>query len=135
MDHGSKSQNAADYLLETEYLSTTLKLNEHWLSYRQSMYPNFISKINESLNKNLSFEHLICDFDINNFIGCDVGEWAISFKYSSTYIHAFWSFIGLFLRTTRYYFRKWPIVIFNVLISIAAALILGSIYGSMTEKQ
>ena len=132
---GHKSANAADYLLETEYLSTTNKLNDSWIEYRDKKYPNFTSKLTESLSTNMHFENRICccNCDINNFFGCDVTQYFKDFCKCSVYQQAWYAFIGLFARTTRYYIRKWFIVLANLVISVAAALVLGSIYGEMGD--
>ena len=68
-------------------------------------------------------------------MGCDVTEYFQSFGICLTYIHAFWAFCGLFMRTCRYYYRKIGLVIFNMLISIFAAVILGAIYGEMSDEE
>lgn len=132
---GHKSANAADYLLETEYLSTTNKLNDYWIGYRDKKYPNFTSKVAESLSKNMNFENRVCccNCDINNFFGCDVSQYCKDFCIGDVYTHGWYAFVGLSSRTIRYYIRKWWIILINLVISVAAAAVLGSIYGEMGE--
>lgn len=134
---GHNSGNAADYLLESEYLSTPNKLYENWISYRNEKYNNnFNQKLQKSLEINMNFEKIICGkLDINKRMGCDVAEYFKEFFRGKTYIHAFWAFIGLSLRTLRYYFRQFFILLFSMSVSILAAVVLGSIYGEMSEEQ
>jgi len=128
MKDGHNTANAADYLLETEYLSTTQQLHDNWVTYRDKKYPTFASKLMDSISMNMTFQ-------INNCIGCDVAEYCREFAHCSTYVHAMWAFLGLSARTFRYYWRKWWMVLFNIIVSVLAAVVLGLIYGEMTDQQ
>ena len=89
MKDGHHSANAADYLLETEYLSTTQQLHDNWLAYRHTKYPSFHSKIAESIAVSQPF-------DINNCLECDVRDYSAQCMEFGAGI---WVFLSLLIKT------------------------------------
>ncbi|ETO17225.1 hypothetical protein RFI_20105 [Reticulomyxa filosa] len=124
------SNNAADYLLETEYLSTTRKFWEHWETYKKQKMPTFEEKIVKELqkcdgfNKHLLMQQcsLLCIKNNYNVWSADIAkEWR--------------AFIGLLWRSKRYYRQRWKLVLGNFIVNVVAGIALGLIYGKLGTTQ
>lgn len=100
--------------LETEYLSSTHKLREHWLQYRNVLYPDWDATLHTSSDALLLSDH--------RCLGCDA-NYCSDFARCDTYVRALRAFVGLSKRSFRYYVRKWWIVVLNLAVSAAAALV------------
>ena len=97
MADGAAARNAADYLLETEYLATTRKLQLHWLAFRKRTYPDFAQTLDAALSANERFEHTVCGCcDVNKCCGCDVAEYCSAFLRCNTYRLALAALYGLY---------------------------------------
>ncbi|ETO30076.1 ABC transporter G family protein, partial [Reticulomyxa filosa] len=128
---GKLSNNAADYLLETEYLSTTKKFREHWQSYQSIKMPNLEELIMAEVGK--------CQ--VNKKVLLEQSMWL----WYKQHCRDLWSvkemmqdwraFVGLLWRSGRYYFRRWKVVLGNFLINILGGVVLGLIYGKLGTDQ